>query len=244
MRTFAKLTWLELKLIVREPLAVVFVFAFPLVVLMVLIGSFEPNDPAFGGAKPSDYYLAGYVGVVIAAVGLISTPTHIAAYRERGVLRRFRASSLSPWSILAAQLAVGILTAGIGSLVLVLVGRVAFGAALPVSVTRVVLAFVLATASLLAVGFLLGSLARSARSAQAIGTLLFFPLWLLSGAGPPPEVMSGGMRAVSEALPLTYVVRALQDPWLGTGSGGGALALLAALLVAATLLSVRFFRTT
>jgi hypothetical protein len=54
----------------------------------------QPGDPAFGTADPSDYYLASYVGVVIGALGLVVLPAHVAAYRERGVLRRLRASSM------------------------------------------------------------------------------------------------------------------------------------------------------
>jgi hypothetical protein len=36
---------IEIKLFAREPFALIFTFAFPLVVLTVLIGSFEPNNP-------------------------------------------------------------------------------------------------------------------------------------------------------------------------------------------------------
>jgi hypothetical protein len=54
MKTLAKLTWIEVKLFAREPIAVVFAFAFPLVVLLVLAGVFgsEPN-PDFGGVAGS-----------------------------------------------------------------------------------------------------------------------------------------------------------------------------------------------
>jgi hypothetical protein len=44
-------------------------------------------------------------------------------------------------------------------------------------------------------------------------------MMLLSGVGPPPEVLTGPMRAVSDLLPLTYMARLLQDPWLGLGWG-------------------------
>ena len=80
------------------------------------------------------------------------------------------------------------------------------------------MAFVVSTLSFVSLGFLIGTLLASARAAQAVGLLLFFPMWLLSGAGPPREVMGDAMRVISDALPLTYVVTALQDAWLGLGS--------------------------
>ncbi len=243
MGIFSKLTWVELKLFAREPFSVIFTFAFPLVVLLVLIGSFEPMDAGFGGAAPSDYYLASYIGVVIGAVGLIVLPVHIAMYRERGVLRRFRASSLPTWGVIGAQMVVGLVTAAIGSLVLIVAGRLLYDAALPELPWRVLGAFLLGTLTFLSIGFLLAVVARTARAAQALGMLLFFPMWLLSGAGPPPDVMSSAMQTVSNLLPLTYVVRAIQDPWLGEGSDLGQIVVLLVLLVVSAAIAVRLYRT-
>jgi ABC-2 type transport system permease protein len=242
-RALAKLTWIELKLFAREPFALVFTFAFPLVVLATLVGSFEPDDPAFGGARPSDYYLASYVGVVIAAVGLVALPVHLAAYRERGVLRRLRASRVPAAAVLAAQAVVGLVMTLLGGAVLVVAGRAVYGAALPSSPAGVALAVVGGTLGFLALGFLVAGLAGSARAAQAIGMILFFPMWLLSGAGPPPEVMGEGMRRVSDLLPLTHVVRALQDPWLGTAADPADLLLVAAMLLLGTVLAARTLRS-
>ena len=245
MNTFAKMTWVELKLFVREPLALVFAFAFPLVVLAVLIASFpNPEDAAaFGGLQPSDYYLAGYIGVVISAIGLVTLPVHVASYRERGILRRFRASSMPVWSVVAAQVVVGILTAAVGGAILVAAGASIYDAGLPVAAGRVLGVFTLSSLAFVAVGLLLGSLTRTARGAQALGMILFFPMWLLSGAGPPPDILGEGMRNIMDALPLTYVVRGIQDPWVGASSDPVDLLVLAGILVVAGGFSLRRLRT-
>jgi ABC-2 type transport system permease protein len=176
--------------------------------------------------------------VVIAAVGLLAVPVHLATYRERGVLRRFRASAISPLTVFAAQGLVGLIMAALGAAVLV-----GLGAALPVSPGVAIAGFLVGTLSFLALGFLLAGVTGRARAAQAVGMLLFFPMWLLSGAGPPPGVMSDGMRAASDVLPLTQVVRALQDPWLGWGSAQGPLLVLGLILVASLALSARSLRS-
>ncbi|MDQ3610432.1 MAG: ABC transporter permease [Actinomycetota bacterium] len=243
MSTLLRLTRVELRLFLREPFALIFTFAFPLVVLVVLINSFPDGDEGFGGADPSDYYLAGYVGVVIAAVGLVTVPAHVAGYREHGVLRRFRASGVPLWAAVGAPVLVGMVMAAVGSLLLVLVGRGVYDAAAPVTLWAVLAVFVLAAASFLALGLLIAGLAPTARAAQSLGMLLFFPLWLLSGAGPPPEVMGDGMRSVSETLPLTFVVQSLQDPWLGADTQVLDLVVLAVLLVAAGALALRLLRS-
>lgn len=242
MRLLANLIWIELKLFIREPFAVIFTFVFPLVTLVVISGSFAADDPAFRGATPSDYYLASYIGVVIGAVGLIALPVHIAAYAERGILRRFQASSIPARSVFGAQLIVGLLMAVVGSVVLMVAGRLFYGASLAKQPFGALIAFILGAVAFLAVGLLIAMLTRNARAAQAIGMLLFFPMFLLSGAGPPRSVMSGPMNAVSKVLPLTFVVRALQDPWLGKGQNATDLLLLAAVVLIALIAAGRLIK--
>jgi ABC-2 type transport system permease protein len=238
MSTLAKLTWTEVKLFAREPIAVVFAFAFPLVVLLVLAGVFgsEP-DRDFGGVAGIDYYVPGYLAVVIASVGLIGLPVHLASLRERGVLRRLRASSVPVASVFGAQAAVNLAMATLGGAVLLVAASLVYDVHAPSSVAGAALGFAVGALSFIALGFLLGSLAPTARAAQAIGLVLFFPMWLLSGAGPPRGVMTDTMRQLSDVLPLTRVVAAIQEPWLGTGSNASELVLLSAVFAVAVALS-------
>jgi ABC-2 type transport system permease protein len=238
MNTLAKLLWVEAKLFAREPIAVVFAFAFPLVVLLVLAGVFgsEP-DADFGGVAGIDYYVPGYLAVVIASVGLIGLPVHLASLRERGVLRRLRASSVPMASVFAAQTAVHVTMAAVGGAVLLAAASLAYDVHAPSSVAGVALGFGVGALSFVALGLLLGSLAPTARAAQAVGLVLFFPMWLLSGAGPPRGVMTDAMRQLSDLLPLTRVVTAIQQPWLGTGSNLPELVALSGLFTAAVALT-------
>jgi ABC-2 type transport system permease protein len=238
MRTLAKLIWVEVKLFAREPIAVVFAFAFPLVVLLVLAGVFgsEP-DSNFGGVAGIDYYVPGYLAVVIASVGLIGLPVHLASLRERGVLRRLGASSVSMTSVFGAQTAVHGAMAALGGVALLVAAGLVYDVHAPASVPGVALGFAVGALSFVALGLLLGSLAPTARAAQAVGLVLFFPMWLLSGAGPPRGVMTETMRQLSDVLPLTRVVTAVQEPWLGTGSNLSELVVLSGLFAAAVALT-------
>lgn len=243
MAMLGRLTWVELKLFAREPLAVVFAFAFPLVVLSVLAGVFgDTPDPDFDGAVPGDYYLAGYIGVVIACVALVALPVHVATYRERGILRRFQASSVPASSLFGAQILVGFAVVTAGSALLLAVAVPAYGSKLPDAPAGALAAFVVGTLSLLALGFLVAVLMPNARAAQAAGLILFFPMWLLSGAGPPRGIMPSGMRDIADALPLTHAVKALQAPWLGHGTDIIELLVLTGILIASTMLAIGLSR--
>src|SRR6201986_3059503 len=99
MSAAVRLWRFELRLMVREPLTLVFVFVFPVVTMLIIGGSFGTSPTvAFDWVNPSHWYVASYLTVVIAATGLIMVPVHLASYRERGVLRRFAVAGLPRWS--------------------------------------------------------------------------------------------------------------------------------------------------
>lgn len=228
-----RLAWVEAKLFVREPLALAFAFALPIITVLVLGGVFDVDDPAFEGAPPSDYYVAGYLGVVIAAVGLIMLPVHLAAYRERGILRRIEASHLPRYSLPVAHVGVSFGVIVLASIVLMITSALSYGVPAVASPSRTVVGFVVGSLSFTALGFLLGTALPNARAAQGIGLLLFLPMFLLGGAGPPPDAMSDAMRTISDYNPLTHVIRAIQEPWLDLGSGGTHLAIVVGIGVSA-----------
>lgn len=227
------LTGAELRLVLREPLVLAFVFAFPIVTVLVIAGSFADGDDGFPGVDPSDWYVASYLAVVIAAIGLVMVPVHLAAYRERGVLRRFAAAGFPRWSFALAQLVVGVLLTLVASAVLLAFAAPVYGLPPVEDPVTVAAGLLLGALAFTAIGLLLGSLVPNARAAQGLGLLAFFPSFLLGGGGPPPAVMSDGMRTVSDLLPLTHVTDAIREPWLGTAAGLDHLLVVAALLAVA-----------
>lgn len=226
----------ELLLVLREPLVLAFVFAFPIITVLVIAGSFDSDDDGFGGVDPAQWYVASYLAVVIAAIGLVMVPVHLAAYRERGVLRRFAAAGFPRWSFLIAQLVVGLVLTLVASAVLLAVAAPVYGLPAVQDPATVAAALLLGALAFTSIGLLIGSLVPNARAAQGLGLLAFFPSFLLGGGGPPPAAMSDAMRTVSELMPLTHVTDAIREPWLGTASGMTHL-LVVAVVLAGTLLA-------
>ena len=237
------MTRTEIKLFLREPMAVFFTLVFPLMMLF-LFGSIFGNDPdpALGGRGSVDVSIPGYMAVIIATAGLIGLPINLASYRAQGVLRRFRATPLRPEVVLVAQLAVSLLFALAGSLLLVVAGRLFFDLHLPAAGGAVLVAFLVSAAAIFALGFVLASVLPNARTAQAVGTTVLFPMMFLSGAALPRQMLSATIRDVAQVLPLTHVVSLLDDAWSGAGWNVPALVVLSGVLVASVALSTRLFR--
>jgi ABC-2 type transport system permease protein len=234
MRSLLRLAGTEMKLFVREPMVLTFVFAFPVLTVLILGGVFDDDDPSFEGALPSDYYVAAYIGVVIAAIGLVMLPVHLASYRERGVLRRFDVSRYPRWALPAAWILVAMVITTVAVAVLLVTGHLVYGLPEPDNLLGVAVGTLLGAFTFISLGIALGMALPSARSAQGLGMLLFFPFFLLGGAGPPPDAMGDAMSTIANVVPLTHVVRSIQEPWLDLGSPGVHLVVLAALAVLAT----------
>jgi ABC-2 type transport system permease protein len=230
----------ELKLMTRDPLVLTFVFAFPIVTMLIIGGSFGTKpDPAFAGTNPAHWYVASYLTVVIAATGLVMLPVHLASYRERGVLRRFAAAGFPRWSFAIAQMVVGLVTTAVACVLLLAVAWPVYGIPAVQDGWRVAAALAVGAVGFVSLGVLLGSLLPSARAAQAVGLLLFFPSFLLGAGGPPPRVMGSALRVIADPLPLTLLTNAVRVPWLGLGSATGSLATVAVLAVAVTVVAAR-----
>ena len=247
MRALLKLTWVELKLFLREPTTLVFTFAFPVVILFVMGEIFgerqgHPGEVMFRGFDPLDYYVPAYMALVTASVGVIMLPARLTAYRAGGVLRRFRASLVPVWAVLGSQMLAASVLGGIGSALVWLFGELVYDVRPPAAPGAVVVGFLASAFAFAAIGALLGAVMPSTRAAQGAGLMLFFVMLFVSGTGPPVEVMSDTMLRIGDFLPLTYAVEALQDAWNGLGWNWGDLAVLGGVTVVAGWVALRVYR--
>lgn len=242
MQALFKLTYTEFKLLLREPVAVFFTLAFP-VLIVLLFGSIFGGYPVPGTQMTTiDLYTPAYTGLVIGTVGLIGLPTTLASYRERGILRRLRATPLGSTRILASHVLVNFVMTLAGIALLIATAALFLGLRMPHAPGVVLVAITLSSLSFFAVGFLVASLFPSVRVAQAVGQAVFFPMFFLSGAALPLNQMPGWMQSISDYVPLTYAVRLVQEVWIGEGWNWTASAILLAVLVLASLLTARVFR--
>jgi ABC-2 type transport system permease protein len=246
MRAVRALSWIELKLFLREPITVVFTLALPPIVLYVLAEVFgntpDPGGQVYRGVGPITFYTPAYVGLVIASLGLIGLPVHLAAYRERGVLRRFRAARMPVRALLVSQLFVLLTGTLAGAAIIITLARTTYDIDWPRSWLGVVFATLVGALSFAALGAIIGLAMPTARAAQGVGVLLWFVMMMVSGSGPPPEVLGSTLGRVGDVMPLRHLVIALQDPWLGHGVNWFAMLILTGILAVAAALTVPALR--
>jgi ABC-2 type transport system permease protein len=214
----AAMTKTETKLFFREPLLPALVLALPvlLVIGFGLIPGFGDPSSDLSGQSGTEYIASIGVAIVLAVLGLSILPTTLATYRERGVLRRLRATPATPRALLGAQLLlVGGATVA-ATVLLVLVASIGFGVAVPRNLAGFVIAVVLGAASLLSLGLMVAAVAPTAKGATAIGMTLFFPSMFLAGVYVPRETFAPFLRHVSDGTPLGAALQAVRDCWQGS----------------------------
>jgi ABC-2 type transport system permease protein len=246
MRGLWKLTWLEIKIFVREPLGFVGTVAIPVVVFVILGRTMGRGGGAAAGTA-GEFVRVGLpvlASILIALSAVMSLVTIVSIYREGGILKRLRATPLRPQTILTAHVLVKLLFTAVTLVLMVLAGKRYYPVSLDVPVAGFTAALLLATLCTLSLGFVIASVIPTARFAQPIGSLILYPMVAVSGLFIPLDQLPPAVRVVAQALPLTHAVSLLKgilkgDAW---SAHTGDVVALVVIFCVCTAVSARVFR--
>jgi ABC-2 type transport system permease protein len=240
---FAQLLRTELRLFIREPVALFWGVAFPVVLLVVLgIATSSKPQHSLGNVK----FIVAYTPVVmvfsLTILALNALPPALAAYREKGYLRRLSTTPVGAWRLLTVEVSINFAASVVVVVLIAAIARIAFSVPLPSEFGGFVLAIVLGAAAMLGLGTLVSALAPSARIAGIVGSLLFFPMMFFAGLWVPRAEMGSVLRGISDYTPLGALVAAVQRTTGGSWPGTMHLAVLAAWAVVMCVAAGRLFR--
>jgi ABC-2 type transport system permease protein len=218
LRGLWRLTWLEIKIFVREPLGLIGTVGLP-VLIYVLLGRLLGRVTRVSSDVPRfvSVDLPIFTSLLITANAVLSLAAIIAIYREGGILKRLRATPLRPYTILTAHVMVKLLFTAITLAAMILAGRRYFPVPATVPLVSFTVALLFSTVSILSLGFLIASVVPTARFAQSIGSLVLYPMLGLSGLFVPVASLPPLLQSVARVLPLTYAVSLLRGIWRGEG---------------------------
>jgi ABC-2 type transport system permease protein len=235
LRGLSKLTWLELKIFLREPLGAIGTIGIP-VVLFVVLGRLGGR----GVAASSPLVRVSFP--VFSAV--LSLVTIISIYREGGILKRLRATPLRPLTILTAHVLVKLLLTAVTLAAMLAAGKRYYPVDINVPVAGFTIALLISTLAILSLGFLIASVVPTARFAQPVGAIILYPMIGVSGLFLPVAALPSGLRGLARVLPITYAVSLLQGIWTNEGWSAhlGDVAALAAAFAVCTAIASKVFR--
>jgi len=244
LRGLLKLTWIETKIFLREPMGAIGTILVPVIVFVVAGRMINSRAPAPSMSNFARVGLPVMATILIVISTVLSLVTIISIYREGGILKRLRATPLRPQTILSAHVLVKLMLTTASLVLMFLAGKryippgvhpplISFGVALAIS-----------TLSLLSIGFVIASIVPTARFAQPIGAIVLYPMVGISGLFVPVETFPPMLRVVAHASPMTYAVSLLQGMWVGDAWSAhvGDVAALAGFFLLFTAISAKVFR--
>ncbi len=246
LRGLVKLTWIEIKVFLREPLGAIGTIVVP-VLFIVVLGRFtnpKPAPPSLAFSGFSGSGLPVLAALLIAISAVLSLVTIISIYREGGILKRLRATPLRPQTILTAHVVVKLLLTAATLILMLLAGKRFFPPGVHVPWFSFTVALLISTVSILSIGFVIASIVPTARFAQPIGAIVLYPMIALSGLIVPISFLPRMLQDVARLLPFTYAVSLLEGIWTGEPWSAhlGDVAALALSFLLCTALSAKVFR--
>ena len=216
MKAFCTLLKNELKLNIRNMNMVIFALLLPLVVLVIL-GFLYGTSPAADGADYTflEQSIGALCAISVCAGGLMGLPLVVAEYRERKILKRFQVTPISPGMLLAVEFLIYVLYALVSLITLLLVSGLAWGVHLRGTWVSFAGSWLLTVLSTLSIGMMVGGIAKNAKSASVIASVLYFPMLIFSGATLPFEIMPEAMQKIVTVFPLTQSIQLMKESFLG-----------------------------
>jgi ABC-2 type transport system permease protein len=227
LRGLWKLTWIEIKVFLREPLGAVGTIAVP-VLLFLVLGKILGRGAALPSLGASRFVRVGlpvFASVLISLSAVLSLP-------------------LRPQTILSAHVIAKLIFTASTLALMILAGKRYDPVGVAVPLFSFAIALVIATWSILSIGFVIASIVPTARFAQPIGAVILYPMIGICGLFVPIAALPPAVRGVTRVLPLTYVVSLLQGIWSGEAWSAhlGDLAALVVVFVVCTTVSAKIFR--
>lgn len=215
MRILRVWTAQETLLLLREPVAVVFSLALPLVIYVFLCMPYAETTIPGTDLRFIDTMFPALIGTVAANLLLMGLPIYIAELRTRQVDRRYKTLPLPGWVFAAAITIAMLLMMALASGIIVTVVGAVHGLRVEAASPEFIALNLSLIAFLCTVGFFLGTLPFGARTIQAVTALVFFLLFFGSGAAGPIDMLPAWLRALLEWNPLKVWFDALVHVYTG-----------------------------
>ncbi|MEV4508946.1 ABC transporter permease [Dactylosporangium sp. NPDC049525] len=208
--------YVEILQLVRQKDAVIFTFAFP-ALLTVLLGLIF-DTPVMPGSPTthSQVFAAGMIAYGILSTAFISMGVGIAVDREDGTLKRLRGTPITAGAYFLGKVVLVFFAALFEVLLLLLVGVLMFDLPLPSGSRWLTFAWllVLSVVACTLLGIAASSLARSARSAPAVLNLPVLVLQFTSGIFVHIATLPPAMVNVSALFPVKWMGQGFRSVFL------------------------------
>ncbi len=212
----------DLRAFLRNKQSRFFTLILPLLFLVIFVSVFGNNTVGADGVKASTYYVPGLSAMAVIAASFVNLVISITTQRESGVLKRRRSTPVPAWVLIAGRTLTAIGISLVTMVVLLTVGRFAYGVHLPTrTIPGVALTAVVGAATFCVLGYGLSTAIRSADAAQPMVQAIMLPLYFISGVFIPNVNLPSWLRHVAEVFPVQHLADGLHHAYDPAVTGAG-----------------------
>jgi ABC-2 type transport system permease protein len=240
----------DLRAFARNRQSQFFALALPVLFLVIFASVFGGggNTTAVAGGQISTsvYYVPGIIALGVIAACFGNLVASVTAQRERGVLKRRRATPVPAAAVIAGRVLTAVAVAVVMAAALLGIGWAAYGARVPGrTAAALAVTVIISAACFCCLGYALTSLIRNEDAALPAAMAITLPLYFISGVFVPVTVLPQWLADAGEIFPVRHLANALLTAYnphtTGPGFAGPDLLILAAWGAAGLLVAVRTF---
>lgn len=200
----------------RRRTAVFFTFLFPVILLVIFGALVRTGTPGLFG-EPPEYYVPGYLAVVVLFTPLSRISSTVTRYRDGRRFEKLATTPLTPTEWLLAHTLINLLVVVLASLIVLVLAVLITNAAVTVTPWLAV-TITLGTLVFCGFGAIIGRLAGSQDGAIAASNTIGLPLVFLSDTFVPPSMLPDWFIPLVDLSPLTYFARATRASLVHPGA--------------------------
>jgi ABC-2 type transport system permease protein len=235
----------------REPASVFFTVGLPLIFMVLFTSIFGNEEITVNGQQISGatYYVPSILTLEIVSATFLNLVIWIVLQRERGQLKRVRATPVPAGVVIGGRALTSFAIAILAVILLCAVGVVFYGVDLPGhTLPAFIVSVFVGVLSLSAVGFAFSAFVPSENAAPAMANFVALPIYFISGIFVPADSTPAWMDKIASIFPVKPLFDALLASFnpatTGSGFEWGKLAVVAAWGVGSLIVAMRAFRWT
>jgi ABC-2 type transport system permease protein len=207
------------------------------IVFLVLFAAIFGNQLTFAPSgtsiRVSTYYVPHIVALGVISASFMNLVITIVTQRESGTLKRRRATPVPAWVLITARAGTALVISIALVVVLIAIGRLAYGVRVPGSpLVGVAVAVIVGSLAFCCLGYAVASAIGSFDAAQPVALGIMLPLYFISGIFVPDSNIPLWLQHVADFFPVRHLGQAVNiafDPnEHGLGLAGSDLLVLAA----------------
>ena len=232
----------------RRPETLFFTVFLPVIFLVLFEAIFGSQTVRMDGGPvaQSQLQVPAFMTMGVISASFVALAITVVNRRESGVYKRVRGTPAPAWVLIAGQVVTSLVIAVAMVVVMLVLGRVAYGVEVAASdLPWLVAAVLVGAAAFSCLGMMLAALTPSSEAAPPLANVVVLPLYFVSGVFVPIESLPHWLGTVASWLPVAPMVKAATWAYVPSGAAPwGQLALLAGWGAVGLLVASRRFRWT